>query len=699
MIEKYNNWKLQTDEKGILWLIIDRHASSVNSLNQEVLTELDKILDEISNNAAISSVIIASAKKTGFIVGADISQFRDLKSTDEAFNLARQGQLVFDKLAALTKPTIALIQGFCLGGGFELALACCYRIAENSSHTKIGLPEVTLGLHPGFGGTIRLPLLIGAPKAMRMIATGKILSAKEAEKFGVVDAVVPRRVLHNAALYYALNQPKPHRSSLVEAFSNNVMVRPILSKLFDAKLREKIKENHYPAPFAAIKNWQKWGPSHPQGMVQEAKSIANLMLHPTGRNLVRAFFLKEKLKALAKGLSFAVYRVHVVGAGTMGSAIAAWCALSGLNVTLQDKSPKLMAAAMKRAHDIIKNKLTFKHEILLAIDRLNPDIKGLGISKADVIIEAIVENLEAKQELYREIEPKLKANALLVTNTSSFPLQELRKALEEPSRLVGLHFFNPAEKMELIEVVSDAKTKKQRIDDAFAFVKRINKLPLPVKSSPGFLVNRILMPYLLESFILLEENIPAWVIDKAAKDFGMPMGPIELADKVGLDVCLSVADTLTHHVDSSVPSKLRTLVSENKLGIKTGEGFYRYRKGRLLKARQESSTLKISALDLTDRLILRMLNEASACLRESIVSDADLLDAGMIFGTGFAPFLGGPMHYARTKGENQIKQRLEQLANQYGERFEPDKGWQEIGESIDSTRIKPVSFENEKRIL
>ena len=675
---KYQNWKLHEDKMGILWLAIDRHASSVNSLNKEVLLELDSILDEIAKDTTITSVIIYSAKNTGFIAGADISQFTELKTADEAFNLIRQGQLIFDKLAALEKPTVAMIDGFCLGGGLELVLACDYRVAaDDNQHTRLGLPEVLLGIHPGWGGTVRLPLLIGAQKAMKLILTGKTVSAKEAEKLGIVDAAVPRRVLEKAACHYALDRPGVHKPSVTDSLTNHGFVRPLLAKLFTSKLKEKITPEHYPAPFAVVRNWEEYGPMSPQAMLQEAKSIGELMVHPTSRNLVRDFFLKERLKGLAKGLKFQPQHVHVVGAGTMGSAIAAWCAFCGLTVTLQDQKPEFIAKGLKKAHNIIRSKLKSPRDVLLAMDRLNPDIEGLAVSHADIIIEAIVENLDAKHDLYRVLEGKMKKGALLATNTSSLPLLDLGKALKHPERLVGIHFFNPVEKMELVEVVFDSTTNPNRINDAIAFVKRINRLPLPVRSKPGFLVNRILMPYLLESMLLLEEGIPAPSIDKAAKDFGMPMGPIELADRVGLDVCLSVADILTQHLGGEVPQRLKTMVAEGKLGAKSGEGFYRYLNGKKLKQTGESGQeTKIPKDDLIDRLIFRMLNEAEACLRESIVTDSDLVDAGMIFGTGFAPFLGGPMHYAEKRGVTEVRQRLEQLASQYGDRFQPDAGWQ-----------------------
>lgn len=687
---KYENWKLHTDERSILWLGIDRHNSSVNSLDKHVLHELDSILDEIANDSKVASVIIYSAKKTGFIAGADISQFTELKSSDEAFNLIHQGQLIFDKLASLNKATIAMIDGFCLGGGLELVLACRYRIAADNRNTRLGLPEVLLGIHPGWGGTYRLPNLIGAMKAMPLILSGKIVSAKEAKKLGFVDEAVPERVLENAAIQYALHPPKLHQPSYLEAMTNSVMVRPLLANIFLSKLRQKVREDHYPAPFAVIHNWKEYGPNHPQAEIQEAKSIAKLMVSPTGQNLVRDFFLKERLKSLAKGLKFSPSHIHVIGAGTMGSAIAAWCAINGFTVTLQDQSAKFIAAGIKKANAIIKNKIKNPREALLVKDRLNADINGISIPKADVIIEAIIENLQAKHDLYKEIEPNMKKGALLATNTSSLPLSELGKGLRSPERLVGIHFFNPVEKMELVEVVHDDTTDQQQVDNAIAFVKKINRLPLPVKSEPGFLVNRILMPYLLESVKLLEEGVPAQTIDQAAKDFGMPMGPIELADRVGLDVCLYVADILTQHLGGEVPNKLRQLVSEGKLGAKTGEGFYRYRGNKVVRTNNVEAS-QMPAQDIIDRLILRMLNEAVACLREAIVSDEDLLDAGMIFGTGFAPFRGGPIHYAKTRGISSIQHRLTQLTEKYGDRFQPDAGWHDLQDGADDSPIHPSS--------
>lgn len=672
MSKHYEHWKLHTDQQHILWLTIDRQNSSVNSLNQAVLAELDQIIDEIAHDNYVAGMILKSGKKSGFVAGADISQFLELKTAEEAFELLRQGQLVFNKLAALSIPTVAMIEGFCLGGGLELALACRYRVAENSPRTKIGLPEVLLGIHPGWGGTQRLPELIGSLTALPMICRGEIVSARKAAKLGIVDAAVPKRVLEQAAIDYVTKKPAVHQPVWWQRLVNHDWIRPLVGKYMYNQLTSKVNPQHYPAPFAVIKNWERYGTKGEEAMLQEARSIGELMVHPTGRNLVRLFFLRERLKGLAKGIDQPLTHVHVIGAGTMGGDIAAWCALSGFKVTLQDRAAQLLTPAIKRANQLFDKKLETEHERIKARDRLIPDIQGLGVAYADVVIEAIYEDLEAKQKLYTSLEPRMKKGALLATNTSSLPLAELNKVLEDPDRLVGIHFFNPVSRMELVEVVKDDSTHQKVVNQAIAFVKKINRLPLPVKSTPGFLVNRVLMPYLLESMELLEEGLAPEHIDRAATDFGMRMGPIELADRVGLDICLSVAEILTAHLGGKVPEKLRDYVKQGYLGVKTGRGIYTYRNGQPLKTK---ITDQKPPSDLIDRMILRMLNEAVACLREGVVADKDLLDAGMIFGTGFAPFTGGPMHYAESRGISNIVGTLEEFSQKYGERFQPDQGW------------------------
>lgn len=673
MTGQYEHWKLDIDNQEIAWLTLDRRDSAVNSLNEPVLREFDQILNLLGQKRQAKAVIIQSGKKSGFIVGADISQFKQLTSADEATLLIKKGQEIFNKLENLPIPTIALISGFCLGGGLELALACTYRIAEDSPKTKLGLPEVKLGIHPGWGGTVRLPKLTGAMAAMDIILTGKNLRAKVAKKLGVINEAVPKRLLKQAALVYALNPPKNKKSSLFNKLQNVQWVRPILGKLFRTQLKKKIKEKHYPAPFKVVKNWINYNVYSDKAMQKEAESIGSLLVSDTSKNLVKVFFMQEKLKGLARGIDFSVNHVHVVGAGVMGGDIAAWCAIKGLNVTLQDQSPQFIGGAIKRAHDLAQKILKEKHLVQAAMDRLSPDVEGYGIAHADVIIEAITEKLEAKQNLFKMLEEKAKPEAILATNTSTIPLEEISSVLKKPGRLVGIHFFNPVSKMPLVEVVHGKNTVQRVIENAVYFVKQIDKLPLPVKSSPGFLVNRILFPYMLEAVALLEEGISGPVIDKAAVDFGMPMGPIELADTVGLDVCLNALEKMSSLLDIKVPEKLRDYVKRGDLGRKTGKGFYHYKNGKCQKPKVSKSESMPS--DTTDRLMFRLLNEAVACLREGIVENSELLDAGCIFGFGFAPFRGGPMNYIRNQGEERMLKQLEDLESRYGNRFAADEGW------------------------
>ncbi len=671
----FKNYHLETDEDNILWVSIDRQGSPVNTIDLEVCAELDALVDQIAQDKP-AGVIFTSAKKKGFIAGADIKQFTHVKTKEEAYELIRPAQIVLDKLEALPMPTVAMINGFCLGGGFEFALACRYRVADDLSGTRIGLPETKLGIHPGWGGTIRLPKLVGAIEAMKMILPGAAYPSEKAAKIGMIDAAVPTRELKRAARYFVMKKPAPGAPKGIPAkLSNSDLARPLLAKQFYKQLAAKhVSKDHYPAPFAVIAQWVKDGCKGDDAMDNEAKSIANMMVTDTAKNLVRVFFLQEKMKGLAKGIKFKSEHVHVVGAGAMGGDIAAWCALRGYYVTLQDRSPESIAPAFKRAYKLFKKKLREPRLVQTAMDRLQPDADGLGVVRADVIIEAIFESLEAKQQLFKELEAKAKPDAILASNTSSIPLEDIAQSLKDPSRLVGIHFFNPVPKMPLVEIVRGKATQQEVCDKATAFVAQIGRLPLPVASSPGFLVNRILMPYLMEAMQLFEEGVSPEAIDKAALQFGMPMGPITLADRVGLDICYHVAENLCEHYGGKVPERLKTMVDNGQLGVKSGKGFYTYNKGKKVKKEQQSTTTRM--LDICDRMILRMVNEAVACLHEKVIDDQDLLDAGMIFGTGFAPFRGGPINYAKTRGVASVVKDLERFAQQYGDRFKPFAGWE-----------------------
>lgn len=661
-MQHYKHWRLETDADQVLWLYFDKQNASVNTIDREVMEELNTIMDSLVNDKIHKGVIIASGKKSGFIAGADISQFNKFKDIDEAVTLLRQGQMIFDKIENLKLPTVAMIDGFCVGGGLELALACRYRVVEDQK-TRLGLPEVKLGIHPGWGGSVRLPRLIGAPQAMNLILSGHTISGKAAAKLGIADVAVPKRHLVRAAKFYALERPKPHQPTWLQQMTNSKVLRMPLAAMLRKKVRAKANPAHYPAPFNVIDNWEEYGVQGNKPMEKEARTCGKLFFSDTCENLVRVFFLQERMKGLAKDVKFSPKHVHVIGAGTMGGDIAAWCALQGFHVTLQDRDPKYIAPAIKRAYKLFQEKLKEPHLVQKAMDRLLPDVQANGVQHADVIIEAIYEDLNAKQELFKLVESRAKPDAILATNTSSIPLDDINQVMRDPSRLVGIHFFNPVAKMMLVEIVQGEKTSPVVLQKAIAFARKIDRLPLPVKSSPGFLVNRILMPYLMEAVAMIKEGIPGEVIDKAMVDFGMPMGPVTLADVVGLDVCLDVAKYLGKYLNMPVPPELVAMVEQKKLGRKTGEGFYKYTKtGEKIKSKDVTYDKPLETI--SDRLVLRMLDESFACLREGVIEDADLLDAGMIFGTGFAPFRGGPICYARSKGIQElysqyVKQRKE----------------------------------------
>ncbi len=671
---RYKNWRLAQDDEKIAWLYIDKENATTNVLSKEVLEELDEILKTVASERP-KGLVILSAKEAGYIAGADIKEFTTLKSKQEAAELIARGQAVFDRLAALDMPTVAMIKGFCLGGGMEMALACRYRVADEDPKTKLGLPEVKLGIHPGFGGSVRLPPLIGAPAAMDLMLSGRLISAKAAKHLGMVDYAVPSRRLEDAARGLISQCPEPARATGWKAWTNNDLVRPLLARLFRRQVAKKARPEHYPAPYALIDVWSRHMGDPRRMMREEAASVARLAIDETAKNLVRVFFLQEQMKSLGKKGDFAPKHVHVIGGGVMGGDIAAWCALRGLNVTIQDRSHEAIARVIKRAHSLYRKKLKKPLLIRAALDRLMPDIKGVGVARADVVIEAIFEDIDAKQSLYREVEPQMKRGALLATNTSSIPLEVLGSCLKQPNRLVGLHFFNPVAMMQLVEIVKTDTTEAAVVKQASAFCRHIDRLPLPVQSAPGFLVNRVLMPYLLEAVTLVEEGVPAAVVDREALAFGMPMGPIELADTVGLDICLSVANILGKELGLPVPPQLEEMVNKGRLGRKSGQGFYRYENGK--RGTPVIDKSYTPPADLTDRMMMRFLNEAMACLREGIVESEDLLDGGVIFGTGFAPFRGGPMNYIQTEGKAALRQKLQTLQSSHGDRFAPDAGWGE----------------------
>ncbi|MFQ5644720.1 MAG: 3-hydroxyacyl-CoA dehydrogenase NAD-binding domain-containing protein [Thiogranum sp.] len=671
------------DEDNIAWLHFDKQGTGTNVLSASILEAFYAELLELVERAP-RGLVILSDKANGFIAGADVREFTQLGNHDQAISAIQRGQAVFDRLAALPFPSVALIHGFCLGGGLEMALACRYRVARNDPGTRLGLPEVRLGIHPGFGGSVRLTPLVGALHAMDLMLSGRTVDARAAKRMGFVDHAVPERHLQAAARAMIMDPPFPHRPSKLQALTNHPWVRPTLARLFRHQVSKKAREDHYPAPYALIDVWLAHAGDERAMLHAEAESVADLIVGPTAQNLIRVFLLQEQLKALGRKSDFRPARVHVIGAGIMGGDIAAWCALRGLHVTLADQSPERIAPAVKRAHRLFKRRLKRPRPIQEAMDRLMPDHKGIGVERADVVIEAIFEDADAKRSLYQQLEPRMRADAVLATNTSSIPLAELRDVLDRPARLVGIHFFNPVAKMQLVEIVRDDVTDPEVVNRAIAFTRKIDRLPLPVTSTPGFLVNRVLMPYLLEAVELENEGIPAAEIDRQALGFGMPMGPIELADTVGLDICLHVAENLGKHLDTPVPQRLRDLVRQGRLGRKSGEGFYQYRKGKAVKPALPKGYQPPEGV--SDRMVLRMLNEVVTCLREHVVDKPDHLDGGMVYGTGFAPFRGGPLRYIETMGADTLLQRLGKLEQTLGPRFKPDPGWELVSGFTDEEK-------------
>ncbi len=642
----YTHLKIHTDDHNITWLALDLNGASTNVLNPDIIKELSSACSEIINSNT-KGLIIYSNKPSGFVAGADVKGFQGITDSEAdrklALSFIKLGQDLCQKIESLPIPTVAMVKGFCMGGGLELALACDYIVADDAPSTKFSLPEIKLGIHPGFGGTVRSIRKIGVLKAMPLMLTGRNVLPRQAKKMGLIDACVARRQLEVTALRTTLDQPPKQQTTKLQRLLETPLLRKIAATKMRKQVASKAKQEHYPAPYALINLWEFHGSKSDAMFQAEADSVATLVATDTAQNLVRVFFLQNRLKASGDKSLFTPKHVHIIGAGIMGGDIAIWCAMQGLRVTLQDTRAEALAQLVGRANNAFKrrypkDKLRIRH----AQDNLLPDLNGDGVSKADVIIEAIFEDLKAKQNLFKDLESRARPEAILATNTSSIVLTDIAKVMQQPERLVGLHFFNPVIKMPLVEVTHTTdQTDPDIIHRAQSFSSHINKLPLAVKSSPGFLINRILMPYILEGVIAHQEGIPVTVVDNAATEYGMPMGPLELADTVGLDICLHVGKIVASTVGVSIPTSLDKSVESGHLGKKTGQGFYTWVKGKKTISKQQPWSG--DRLQLEDRLISKLTDEAQKCLDENLVEDADLLDAGVIFGTGFAPFRGGPL--------------------------------------------------------
>ncbi|MDZ4254445.1 MAG: 3-hydroxyacyl-CoA dehydrogenase NAD-binding domain-containing protein [Sulfuritalea sp.] len=643
-MSKFKHWRLERDTDGIAWAVLDTADSSTNTLGAAVMTELGLILDDCAQHPP-RGLIFKSAKDAGFIAGANIEEFVASDTPEKARALIRRGWDTYNRLAAVSYPTLALVRGHCMGGGTELALACRYRIAVDDPGTRFALPEVMLGIVPGWGGMLRLPQLVGPAAALDMMLTGKQIDAKRAKKMGLADECVPPQAMDNAARMLVLSARPPRRLPMMQRLLNGPL-KALVAHGARKQLARRARPEHYPAPYAIIDQWQHYGGNTLAVPAERPTSLDALVSHPTTRNLIRVFFLQDRLKGFGKGVeNFAPRHVHVVGAGVMGGDIAAWCVLRGMTVTLQDLTVERITSAVDRAAKFLEKKLRDPKLARIALDRLIADPGGDGVRQADVIIEAIFEQLEAKQTLFADIEAHARPEALLATNTSSLKLAEIAANFTNPARLVGIHFFNPVAKMPLVEVVAGERTAPEIAQRAAAFVRRIDKLPLPVRDAPGFLVNAVLAPYMHEAMRCVDEGIAAETIDAAMIAFGMPMGPIELADTVGLDIVVAAGRQLVGA--AAAPQRLVELVSGGHLGRKSGKGFYTWADGKPQRVGAGSTANPA----LAQRLLQPLLAATQRLVREGVVADADLADAGVIFGTGFAPYTGGPMNYL-TSGEH-----------------------------------------------
>ncbi len=688
------SYVINTD--GIAVLTFDLQGEKINKLTTPVMEELDVLLDELAAKKEIKALVFRSGKEGSFIVGADIAEIKNITDAGASERLARKGQAIMSKLETLPFPTVAAIHGPCMGGGMEVALACTYRVISNDQRTALALPEVRLGIIPGFGGTQRLPRLVGLASAIDMILSGKSVYPKKARRIGLADEMVYKETLLVAAVAMAkkasesprplkVRQRRPLTIRLIEGFP---LIRPFVYRIAKKTVLRETRGN-YPAPLAALESI-RYGMVHGKeaGYVNEAKLLGQLAPTEVSKNLISAFYLTETLK---KGLHPSPYRIShagVFGAGVMGGGIAQFFAEKGIMVRIKDINTKAVGVGLREAWHIFSKRQ--KKGILTALqardgfDRITGVADYTGFGTTELAVEAVVENMDIKKTVLRDFEAVARDGAIFASNTSSLLITEMAAASKRPDRVVGMHFFNPVEKMPLVEVVRGKKTSDETISAVAAFSRRIGKLPVVVNDGPGFLVNRILMPYLSEAVAMLEQGVSIEEIDQALLQFGMPMGAFILLDEVGIDMANKVSENLHQGLGARVkPSGLLAkLHADGYYGKKNGKGFYIYQGKKRggpdisLYSRISAGSTgneKIGPEEVVDRAILLMIKEAVLCLEENIIDRPDLLDAALIFGIGFPPFRGGLLKYADKIGAKIIAEKLEGYARKYGERFEPPK--------------------------
>jgi len=707
-------FRFEKDTFGVGVVTFDLEGERVNKLSHVPASEFDQILDLVSNSG-VKSLLIRSAKKQSFIVGADITLIQKLKDQENATQASAQGQLLFSKLEDLNIPTLAAIEGPCMGGGTELILACRYRVCSDHAKTAIALPEVKLGVLPGWGGSWRLPKLVGLPNALDMMLTGKSVYPSKAEKIKLVDLVLPQELFEEKAYEIAkiLAEGKPFPNSfkkkksgldIPELLSTNFIGRKIIFRQAHQGVMKQTR-GHYPAPIKILQLIEKtYGVSREKSMGHEARAFGDLWNTPESKNLVNLFFLVENSKKDTgtklsdqeiKNLS-PVSELGVLGAGVMGGGIAAESANHGIRVVLKDLNHEALGKAFAHARSVL-DKLVKKRRLKPAerdqkIGKIRGQLDYTGFASLDLVIEAIVENLEIKKKTFAELETKVSPQTIIASNTSSLRLEDMASSMKDSSRFVGIHFFNPVEKMPLIEVIAHKKSSDQAIAKAVLYSRAIGKTPVVVRDGPGFLVNRLLMPWLNEAGYMLQEGYRIETLDRIAKKFGMPMGPCELLDEIGIDVAAKVG----HILESAFGERAKAasasdLIAADKstgtprLGRKSGLGFYRWDKpaGRRL----EADSVAIEKIVFADakvpnepehsyesvvkRMFYPMINEATLAIEEGIVDRVEQVDLAMIFGTGFPPFRGGLCRWADSIGLNKVQAELERLSEAHGLRLKP----------------------------
>lgn len=713
------NFRIERDARHVLTATLDVPGQPVNIFDDSVIVELAWLVDVLQHDTSTRLVVFTSGKESGFIAGADIKQLQALRTPDEAATISEVGQHLFNRVAALPMATLAVIQGPCLGGGLEFAMACTHRIACDNAHTRIGLPETELGILPGWGGTQRLPQLVGLTQAVRMILEATKINARKAAEIGLVDrAASPDdfSVMVDTFVSDILQGTPPLRPGrgLVTwlqdhtGFGQWLVIRAVRRRLASRGV-------HYPALSAALRAIEVGlRDGSAAGFAEERRAIAEVLFTPACRSLIELFFQREKARSTStwvrKEASPApdelrpVKKLGVVGAGVMGSGIAQLAAHQGFEVVLRDVDQKFVDAGMQRIRgsldDMVRRGSLRRIEADSRLAAIMPTVEMLPLAGCDLVVEAVTEHADVKLTVFRELDERLATGAIIASNTSALPIQRLAEATHRSDRVGGLHFFNPVHRMQLVEVVRAKSTSDATIHMLVNLVKRLGKTPVVVADSPGFLVNRILFPYLDEGVRMVCEGTPAEQIDREARRFGMPMGPLELLDEVGLNVAADVAATLSPLCPDSTPTpaRLAAMVARGWLGIKSGCGFYHWSAGKRGKPNESpilagerpaaepettepSTSIQATPLlggDATQnlsliqqRLIYQLVNEASRCLGEQVVSEAWMVDLAMVLGTGFAPFTGGPLRFADSVGLPTLLHELAELHRQFGNRFTP----------------------------